>query len=1171
MKLTLHKSPWLNVLMLVCTMLIGNVSGAWAETYKLQQVTNVSAGGLYVFEQTYNGTSYVISNSISSNGIKTTSSYIQTGLEGTESYVWTLETATNGFYLRNVSLNPSQYLNNSSGTNMTLGNKSSVWAFNFQEDNTVLIQNTSNGNRFLGLPSSSGTVTTSYYRAYATSNLSTYPHAIIVYQLVEDISSSSCSAPNFTPAAGAFTSAQSVTISCATEGATIYYTTDGTDPTDESNVYSTAINVSKTTTIKAIAVAEGYDNSSIASATYNIVQPLTTMDEIYTSATNAGSTATSAAITFNNWVVTGVKSNNAYVTDGTKGFIVYGSGHNFTTGDVLTGTAICKVQLFNGSAEITDLTKSTSGLTVTDGGTVTPVTNYSIADLSGINTGAVFSFENLAYDGTNLSDGTNTIKPYTTLFSGTFVSGKSYNVTGVYLQYTDTKEILPRSAEDIIELGDDPIEFNDISDITEVNTGYRVKGTVVATNNKGLVLGDGTGYVYYYNNAAVTQSVGDIISIYGNSATYGQILQFTNSATVAAETESNYNNSPAATVITQVPDYTEGYHLSTYLQFEGTLSKENNSYFITLGESQIQISYPTTEQGTTMTALDGKTVLVKGYFTGINSSSKFTVMLESIEEMVSTDPAINASDVILAYNATFGEIAYAINNPVAGTSLTATLQEGVDWISEITVGESSLTFTTTTNEGSEDRTATITLAYEGAESVTVTVTQNHYIADYAELPFEFDGGKADIESTDGLTQDGLDTDYGSSPKLKFNTTGDYLLLHFNERPGTLTFDIKGNGFSNGTFTVQTSADGETFSDFETYTTLGEVQSEEFSNLDENVRFIKWIYTEKSEGNVALGNIKLAEYVAPVNYTLTIGTPENVTITATYYGNEVISNGENAQILNGTEVTLALTIPEGYILGTLTVEGEDGQAVTYKENSTTEGVYSFNMPSYNITINATVTAITGDPYNLFSGELEEGDYIIYYGGKAMNNTVSSDRLQYAEVTPVNHVITTDNEAIVWHIAKSGGYWTIYNEAANAYASSTGAKNKAQMLEDGTDDKALWTVSGTETFEFVNKANTAAGINAYLRNNDTYGFACYASSTGGALSLYKKSPSATLLGDVNKDGSITIADVTALVNIILGKDTEGQYDHKAADVNTDGSVTIADVTALVNIILGKTTTN
>ena len=62
---------------------------------------------------------------------------------------------------------------------------------------------------------------------------------------------------------------------------------------------------------------------------------------------------------------------------------------------------------------------------------------------------------------------------------------------------------------------------------------------------------------------------------------------------------------------------------------------------------------------------------------------------------------------------------------------------------------------------------------------------------------------------------------------------------------------------------------------------------------------------------------------------------------------------------------------------------------------------------------------------------------------------------------------------------------------------------------------------------------------------------------------------LPGDVNKDGQISIADVTALVNIILGKDNTVPYlyDHDAANVNGDNTVSIADVTALVNIILGK----
>lgn len=84
-------------------------------------------------------------------------------------------------------------------------------------------------------------------------------------------SSSSCKTPTFSPAAGKYTSAQDVTISTTTDGATIYYTTDGTNPTtSSSSVYSTPISVSATTTIKAMAAKEGMTNSNVATATYVI-------------------------------------------------------------------------------------------------------------------------------------------------------------------------------------------------------------------------------------------------------------------------------------------------------------------------------------------------------------------------------------------------------------------------------------------------------------------------------------------------------------------------------------------------------------------------------------------------------------------------------------------------------------------------------------------------------------------------------------------------------------------------------------------------------------------------------------------------------------------------------------------------------------------------------------
>lgn len=89
------------------------------------------------------------------------------------------------------------------------------------------------------------------------------------YQNIDWPESPQLAAPTFSPAGGTFTSAQNVTISAA-EGAIIYYTTDKNVPTTNSTKYSGPITVSETTTIRAIAVKDGYTNSEIAEATYTI-------------------------------------------------------------------------------------------------------------------------------------------------------------------------------------------------------------------------------------------------------------------------------------------------------------------------------------------------------------------------------------------------------------------------------------------------------------------------------------------------------------------------------------------------------------------------------------------------------------------------------------------------------------------------------------------------------------------------------------------------------------------------------------------------------------------------------------------------------------------------------------------------------------------------------------
>ena len=76
--------------------------------------------------------------------------------------------------------------------------------------------------------------------------------------------------PAFSVAEGAVDSGTTVTISCATDGAKIYYTTDGSDPTASSTEYKAAISVTKAVTRKAIAVKDGMNNSTVASASYTI-------------------------------------------------------------------------------------------------------------------------------------------------------------------------------------------------------------------------------------------------------------------------------------------------------------------------------------------------------------------------------------------------------------------------------------------------------------------------------------------------------------------------------------------------------------------------------------------------------------------------------------------------------------------------------------------------------------------------------------------------------------------------------------------------------------------------------------------------------------------------------------------------------------------------------------
>ena len=107
--------------------------------------------------------------------------------------------------------------------------------------------------------------------SYVSSIVVTYLAPVTYYYSYPDCSSASqVVTPTFSLSAGTYIGTQSVSISCATDDATIYYTTNGNDPTTSSSVYSSAVSISSTATLKAMAVADGLEDSEIASATYTI-------------------------------------------------------------------------------------------------------------------------------------------------------------------------------------------------------------------------------------------------------------------------------------------------------------------------------------------------------------------------------------------------------------------------------------------------------------------------------------------------------------------------------------------------------------------------------------------------------------------------------------------------------------------------------------------------------------------------------------------------------------------------------------------------------------------------------------------------------------------------------------------------------------------------------------
>lgn len=138
----------------------------------------------------------------------------------------------------------------------------------------------------------------------------------------------SVATPTFSVQTGKYTEAQNVTIDCATTEASIYYTLDGTEPSEQSTPYNGAINISSTTTLKAIAIKDG-ESSAVASATYTILTATVSTIADFLAVEESADVYYELTGTISN--ITNTTYGNFNLTDATGTVYVYGLTATFQT------------------------------------------------------------------------------------------------------------------------------------------------------------------------------------------------------------------------------------------------------------------------------------------------------------------------------------------------------------------------------------------------------------------------------------------------------------------------------------------------------------------------------------------------------------------------------------------------------------------------------------------------------------------------------------------------------------------------------------------------------------------------------------------------------------------------------------------------------------------------
>ena len=391
-----------------------------------------------------------------------------------------------------------------------------------------------------------------------------------------------------------FTGSTEVSISGTPEDGKTYYTTDGSDPTSSSTLYSAPFIINETTTVKAISYDKDGNASSVATKIFEKEEIVTANTIAELLALESGKTAN---LKLNNAVVLFAGKNDIIIKDATGGIDFYQTGLSLTAGQILNGSIIIERSDYNNFKEVKKTVNTNlDNVTITDG-TVTPTVSTVANVAASEDCADLYKLENVEVvaNGSNwdIVDGETTLRLRDQFKLNYTATAGKFNIIGVIGNYNGTKQFWPTEAPEATQ----EITISEVSDINEFKAQPKGKPYKMTLENAQVVYSwtstngnvqsyvrDETGALCFFF-AKGYEAVSDKFAV--NNILNGSIVMQSNNSQTRADAieQSNENTLTSTTGTAAEPVKIDATKVSEYLNdlvlLENvTIEEKDGKYYV---------------------------------------------------------------------------------------------------------------------------------------------------------------------------------------------------------------------------------------------------------------------------------------------------------------------------------------------------------------------------------------------------------------------------------------------------------------------------------------------------------------------------------------------------------------------------------------------------------------